>query len=346
MQTHDLSPWQHEHIFDRGNSAGERGTRLVMWITAATMVAEIVAGWLTNSMALLADGFHMSSHAVAIGLSAFAYAAARRHASDTRYAFGTWKLEVLGGFASAVFLLVVVALMVAGSVERLLSPQPIQYAEAMVVATLGLVVNVVCAFILNGAQHGHHDHGHHGHGHGNGLGHHAAHGHEDEHDHDHDHGHEHSAPRKDLNLQAAYVHVITDAATSVLAIVALAGGWWYGWSWLDPVMGIVGGVLVALWARRLIADTSKVLLDREMDDPVVGHIRQAVAQHGAASYSELTDLHVWRVGQQRYACALSLLTHDSTLRPDAVRGWLAALDEVAHATIEINLCTQAHPEPA
>jgi cation diffusion facilitator family transporter len=239
---------------------------------------------------------------------------------------------VLGGFASAIFLLVVVALMVAGSVERLFSPQPIQYAEAMAVAALGLVVNVVCAIILNGAQQGHHDH--HGHGHGH------------DHDHDHEQGHDHATPRKDLNLQAAYVHVITDAATSVLAIVALAGGWWYGWSWLDPVMGIVGGVLVAVWARRLIADTSKVLLDREMDDPVVGHIRQAVAQHGAASHSELTDLHVWRVGQERYACALSLLTHDSALRPEAVRGWLATLDEVAHATIEINLCTQAHPEPA
>jgi cation diffusion facilitator family transporter len=333
MPTHDLSPWQHEHVFDRGNSAGERGTRLVMWITAITMLVEILAGWLTNSMALLADGFHMSSHAVAIGLSAFAYAAARRHAADPRYAFGTWKLEVLGGFASAIFLLVIVAMMVVGSVERLLSPQPIQYTEAMAVATLGLLVNVVCAFILHGAQQGdgHHHHQHH------------HHHHDDDDDDDH-HGHDRALPRKDLNLQAAYVHVITDAATSVLALVALAGGWWYGWSWLDPLMGIVGGVLVALWARRLIADTSKVLLDREMDDPVVGHIRQALAQHGEASRSELTDLHVWRVGQQRYACALSLLTHDSGLRPDAVRGWLAELDAVAHATIEINLCTQAHAD--
>ena len=334
MQAHDLSPWQHEHVFDRGNSAGERGTRLVMWITAVTMLVEILAGWLTNSMALLADGFHMSSHAVAIGLSAFAYAAARQHAADPRYAFGTWKLEVLGGFASAIFLLVVVAMMVVGSVERLLSPQPIQYAEAMAVAVLGLLVNVVCAFILSGAQHGSHGHGH-GHGHGH-------HHHDD--DGDDDHGHDQTPPPKDLNLQAAYVHVITDAATSVLALVALAGGWWYGWSWMDPVMGIVGGVLVALWARRLIADTSKVLLDREMDDPVVGHIRLAVAQHGEASRSELTDLHVWRVGQQRYACALSLLTHDGSLRPDAVRGWLVELDVVAHATIEINLCTQPHPD--
>ncbi len=337
MQTHDLSPWQHEHVFHRGNHAGERGTRLVMWITAITMLVEILAGWLTNSMALLADGFHMSSHAVAIGLSAFAYAAARRHAADPRYAFGTWKLEVLGGFASAVFLLVVVALMVAGSVERLLSPQPIQYAEAMAVAALGLLVNLICAFILGGAQQGHHAHAHaHGHAHGDGR---HRHDHEDD-----DHGHARATPRKDLNLQAAYVHVITDAATSVLALVALAGGWWYGWSWLDPLMGIAGGLLVALWARRLIADTSKVLLDREMDDPVVGHIRQAIAGRGEASRSELTDLHVWRVGQQRYACALSLLTHDSSLRPDAVRGWLVELDAVAHATIEINLCTQAHAD--
>lgn len=341
MQTHDLSPWQHEHVFDRGNRAGERGTRLVVWITAVTMLVEILAGWLTNSMALLADGFHMSSHAVAIGLSAFAYAAARRHAADPRYAFGTWKVEVLGGFASALFLLVVVALMVVGSVERLLSPQPIQYAEAMAVAALGLVVNLVCAFILGDARQGHHAHGH-GHGHDHG-GHH--HDHHDHHDDDDGHGHVPATPRKDLNLHAAYVHVITDAATSVLALVALAGGWWYGWSWLDPLMGIVGGLLVALWARRLIADTSKVLLDREMDDPVVGHIRQAVAGRGKASRSELTDLHVWRVGQQRYACALSLLTHDSSLRPDAVRGWLVELDAVAHATIEINLCTQAHADP-
>lgn len=344
MQSHDLSPWQHEHVFDRGNSAGERGTRLVMWITAVTMLVEILAGWLTNSMALLADGFHMSSHAVAIGLSAFAYAAARRHAADPRYAFGTWKLEVLGGFASAVFLLVVVALMVAGSVERLLSPQPIQYAEAMAVAALGLLVNLVCAFILGGAQHGHHAHGHHAHAHGHGHTHGHDRHHHHHHDEDDDHGHVQAAPRKDLNLQAAYVHVITDAATSVLALVALAGGWWYGWSWLDPLMGIVGGGLVALWARRLIADTSKVLLDREMDDPVVGHIREAIAGRGEASRSELTDLHVWRVGQQRYACALSLLTHDSSLRPDAVRGWLVELDAVAHATIEINLCTQAHAD--
>ncbi|MEO6658923.1 MAG: cation diffusion facilitator family transporter, partial [Burkholderiaceae bacterium] len=195
MHTQDLNEWHHDHVFDKGNIAGETGTRLVMWITALMMVAEIAAGWAYNSMALLADGFHMSSHAVAIGLSAFAYAAARKHASDGRFAFGTWKIEVLGGFASAVFLLVVVALMVVGSVERLFSPAPIRYQEAMVIAALGLVVNIASAFIL-GATH------HHGHD-------------EEHHHHDHEHEHDH-----DLNLRSAYVHVLADAATSVLAIVA------------------------------------------------------------------------------------------------------------------------------
>ena len=164
MHTDNLSQWSHDHIFDRGSHAAERGTRLVMWITAATMVVEIVAGWWFNSMALLADGWHMSSHAVAIGVSAFAYAAARRHASDPRFAFGTWKIEVLGGFASAIFLLGVAAMMVFGSAERLLAPQTIHYREAMIVAALGLVVNVVCALIL-GHAHDHHDDHHHGHDH-------------------------------------------------------------------------------------------------------------------------------------------------------------------------------------
>jgi len=154
MHTQDLTRWTHAHAFDTGNQVGERGTRLVMWITAAMMLVEIVAGWYYNSMALMADGFHMSSHAVAIGLSAFAYAAARKHSRDGRYAFGTWKIEVLGGFASAIFLLVVVALMVVGSVERLVSPGPIRYEEAMVIAVLGLIVNFVCAAILGNAHHG------------------------------------------------------------------------------------------------------------------------------------------------------------------------------------------------
>ena len=236
MHTDNLSAWTHDHVFDEGSHAAERGTRAVMWITAAMMVVEIIAGWWFNSMALLADGWHMSSHAVAIGLSAFAYAAARRYARDSRFAFGTWKIEVLAGFASAIFLLGVVGMMVFASVERIFSPQPIHYQEAMIVAAIGLIVNIVCAMILGGA-HDHHDHGEHGDAH---------------HHHHHDHHH-------DLNLKSAYVHVIADAATSVLAIVALTGGWAFGWSWLDPVMGIVGAVLVAVWARNLLIETGKVL---------------------------------------------------------------------------------------
>lgn len=312
MHTHDLAAWRHDHVFDTGNSAGERGTRWVMWITAAMMVVEIAAGWFTNSMALLADGLHMSSHAVAIGLSAFAYGAARRHAQDPRFAFGTWKIEVLGGFASAVFLLMVAALMLYGSVERLIRPEPIHYSQAMLVAAIGLGVNLVSACILGAAQHSHHGHGH---------------------EHGHDHGH-----ARDLNLRSAYVHVIADAATSVAAIVALAGGWWLGWSWLDPVMGITGAVLVAMWAKSLLIDTGKVLLDREMDHPVVAEIREVVAAHGTGSETVIVDLHVWRVGKATYSCALSLVTHDATLTPAQVRDWLSVHAEIVHSTIEIQRC--------
>ena len=312
MQTRNLSAWTHDHVFDEGNPAAQKGTRLVMIITALMMVVEIVAGWWFNSMALLADGWHMSSHALAIGLSAMAYAAARRYATDPRFAFGTWKIEVLGGFASAIFLLGVVAMMVVGSVERILSPQPIHYREAIVVAVVGLAVNIVCALILGQAHH---------HDHGQGA--------------DRHHGH---AQHHDLNLKSAYVHVLADAATSVLAIVALAGGWIYGWSWLDPLMGIVGALLVAVWAKGLIVDTGKVLLDREMDHPVVDEIRAAVETGADAGDARITDLHVWRVGKNAYSCALTLVTHDRALTPTDVRRQLSVHEEIVHSTIEIHWC--------
>ena len=342
MHTDDLAEWRHDHVFDAGNSAGERSTRLVMWITAAMMVVEIAAGWFYNSMALLADGFHMSSHAVAIGLSAFAYAAARRHAGDARFAFGTWKIEVLGGFASAIFLLVVVALMLVGSVERLFKPEPIHYQEALIIAALGLLVNLVSGLILGAAHsHGPGDAGGHGHAsndhadaHDHAAHDHASHGHAA---HDHaSHAHGHGAAHHDLNLRSAYVHVMADAATSVLAILALAGGWRFGWSWLDPATGIVGAVVVALWARRLIADTAKILLDREMDHPVVAEIREVI--EAAPGETLIADLHVWRVGKQAYACALSAVTHDAGLTPNRVRELLSVHDEIVHATIEIHVC--------
>jgi cation diffusion facilitator family transporter len=296
-----------------------------MWLTAAMMMLEIAAGWRYNSMALLADGFHMSSHAVAIGLSAFAYAAARRYAADRRFAFETWKIETLAGFASAIFLLVVVVLMVTGSIERLLSPAPIHYQQAIRIAALGLMVNIASALILGTAHH--HDEGVH-----------------QRHVHDAHHGHERpqQGHHHDLNLRSAYVHVMADAATSVLAILALLGGWLYGWAWLDPVTGIAGAVVVALWARRLMADTGKVLLDREMDHPVVDEIRQAIAEDGHVGETRIADLHVWRVGKASYSCAISLVTHDRALIPGTVRGWLSRHEEIVHATIEIHQCPDAH----
>ncbi|CAK0774340.1 Cation transporter [Gammaproteobacteria bacterium] len=313
MHTDNLTSWIHDHVFDEGSHAAERGTRTVMWITALMMVVEIITGWWYNSMALLADGWHMSSHAVAIGLSAFAYAAARRYARDPRFAFGTWKIEVLGGFASAIFLLGVALLMIVGSIERIFSPQPIHYQEAIIIAIVGLVVNIICAIILGNA-HEHHDHTHHDHGH-------------------HDHGRHY---QNDLNLKSAYVHVIADAATSVLAIIALSGGWMYGWSWLDPVMGIVGAILVAIWAKNLIMETGKVLLDREMDHPVVNEIREVFETGTDNGEIRITDLHVWRVGKTAYSCAMSLVTHDPSLSPRDIRQRLAIHEEVRHLTIEIH----------
>jgi cation diffusion facilitator family transporter len=308
MHTNDLSPWTHQHVFDEGNRAGERGTRAVVLITSVMMLTEVVGGVWFNSMALLADGLHMASHAIAIGLSAFAYAAARRYARDARFAFGSWKIEVLAGFASAIILLGIAALMAVGAVERIIEPKDIQYAEALVIGVLGLVVNIACAAILGRAHH-------HEQNHGPGA----------RHEHHHD-----------LNLKSAYTHVFADAATSVLAIVALAGGWIYGWAWLDPAMALVGAVLVAMWARNLIVETGTVLLDREMDHPVVDEIRGAIE---TGSDTRLADLHVWRVGKRSYACALSVVTHDAGLAAATLRDRLRPHEEIAHSTIEVHRCS-------
>ena len=247
----------------------ERGTRFVAWLTAITMVLEIAAGTLFNSMALSADGWHMGTHALALGVSAFAYAYARQHADDPRFTFGTFKVEVLGGYTSALFLLGVALFMVVESVARLRSPVPISFDHAILVAIVGLVVNVICALIL------HHSHDHHDH----------------HHDHAHDH-HEHH----DLNLRAAYLHVLADAATSVLAILALLGGKWLDWSWLDPVMGIAGALLVAVWAKGLIRDSSRILLDAEMNEASAKAVRQVL------SGVRVNKLQVWRTGRQSFAC--------------------------------------------
>ena len=314
MRKDDLSDWAHDHAFDSNSEAAERSIRSVMWITVVMMFVEILAGWAFNSMSLLADGWHMSSHALAIGLSAMAYATARTYANDPRFAFGTWKIEILAGFSSALFLLGVALTMVIGSLERLISPQAIQFEEAIIVGVLGLAVNLVCAYILGQAHHQHeHTHGH-------------------AHDHAH-HPHDHHPQHHDLNLKSAYFHVVADAFTSVLAIVALVGGWLYGWAWLDPMMGIVGAVMVALWAKSLIMETAKVLLDREMDHPVVDEIKQAVEADGQ---TRVTDLHVWRVGKKVYSCALTAVTLDAQLTPNTLRKRLAIHEEIIHSTIELH----------
>lgn len=317
----------HQHQFDEGNPAAERSTRWVLLITLVMMVAEIVAGIAFNSMALLADGWHMSSHAVAIGMAALAYAMARRHASDLRYAWGTWKIEVLGGFASALLLFGVALLMVWESALRIASPQPIHYGQAMWVAAIGLVVNLVCAALLHGA----HDHEH-GHSHGH------AHDHEDHAHHDHghhDHQHDDAPAHHDVNLRSAYIHVLADALTSVAAIAALAGGSVFGWQWLDPVVGLIGGLIVASWAIGLMRNTSVVLLDREMQGGVLDKLRARIE---AETDVEISDLHLWRVGRARYACVLSVTTHRADLAPSMLRARVADMPEVYHLSVEINRC--------
>lgn len=302
------APLKHSHRFDEGNPLAEKSTLRVAVLTAVMMVIEIFGGWYYNSMALLADGWHMSSHTVALGLSVFAYVYARKYAHDPRFSFGTWKIEVLGGYTSAIFLVMVAGLMVYQSVERLISPSQIHYDQAIAIAIVGLLVNLASAWLLKDGHH--HDHGHH--------------------DHDHsDDGHGHH----DLNLRSAYMHVLADAATSVLAIIALFGGKIWGASWLDPVMGLVGAVLVSAWAYGLLRDTSRVLLDAEMNAPVVDEIREVIA--ASPIKVQLNDLHVWRVGKGKFACILSLAT-DNKVSPEYFKQQLSIHDELVHISIEIN----------
>ena len=241
-------------------------------------------------------------HSVALGLSAFAYSFARRHAAHRSYAFGTWKIEVLGGYTSAILLLGIALLMAYQSVERLVSPQAIHYDEAILIAVVGLAVNLICAWWLRGHHHGH--------------------------DHDHQHAH-----HQDLNVRSAYMHVLADAATSVFAIVALIGGKLWGFGWLDPVMGIAGAILVAAWAQGLLRDSGRVLLDAEMDAPVVQEVRDVIERGKVPA--RITDLHVWRVGRAKYACVVSLTT-SAPVDGDYFRRELCVHDELAHVTVEVD----------
>ena len=263
-------------------------------------------------MALLADGWHMSSHMLALGLAYMAYRAARHYARDARFSFGTWKIEILAGYSSAILLIVVAIFMAFHSAERLMFPVPIHYDEAIPIAVLGLIVNLVCAWLL-------HDHHHH---------HHHQHEHEHGQDHGAHHGHHH-----DLNQKAAFLHVVADAVTSVLAIIALIAGKYMGWSFLDALLGIAGAVLVARWAVGLIQETGKTLLDAEMDHPVVEEIREVIEDLPVAV--KITDLHVWKVAKGKFSCILALETAEE-LTADQVRHALTVHDEIVHVSVEIN----------
>jgi cation diffusion facilitator family transporter len=308
-----IDNFKHTHRFDEGNPLAEKSTLRVAILTAVMMLIEITGGWHYNSMALLADGWHMSSHTVALGLSVFAYFYARKYAHDPRFSFGTWKIEVLGGYTSAIFLVMVAGFMVYQSIERLIAPSTIHYDQAIAIAMVGLLVNLVSAWMLKDGHH--HDHLN------------LHHDHERSHDHYVHHGHH------DLNLRSAYLHVLADAATSVLAIIALFGGKLWGASWLDPLMGLVGATLVSVWAYGLLRDTGRVLLDAEMNAPVVAEIRGVI--DASPVRANLCDLHVWRVGKGKYACILSLATHNQ-VSPEYFKQQLSIHEELVHISIEIN----------
>jgi cation diffusion facilitator family transporter len=311
-------PWKHDHTFGQDEKKpGEVRTLIVVLLTAATMVLEIVAGVVYGSMALLADGLHMGSHATALAIAMFAYVYARKFARDERFAFGTGKVNSLAGYTGAILLAMFALLMAWESLARLVEPVPIAFNQALLVAVLGLLVNGLSVWILGvESENGHHHH----HSEDNDKGHH--------HDHDHDH-----------NLRSAYLHVLADALTSLLAIFALLAGKYLGWSWLDPVMGIVGAALVARWSLGLLRTTSRVLLDRQGPENLRESIRQSIEDMG----DEVTDLHLWAIAPNRYSLVLSIVA-DQLRSPADYREVLPSDARLSHATVEVWAKREVHPE--
>jgi cation diffusion facilitator family transporter len=335
MHVESIGPWKHRHDYAGEARQGETRTRWVVGITLAMMVGEIVAGTVYGSMALLADGWHMGTHAAALSVAVFAYVFARKHAGDPRYTFGTGKVGALGGFASAVGLAVVALLVLGESTMRLASPVAIRFDDAIAVAVLGLAVNLFCAFLLRDDPDHHHEH--HAHG-GSEQEHDDGHGHGHAHDHDHHQGdHAHAPARaehRDHNLRAAYLHVLADALTSVLAIAALLAGRSLGWTWMDAIMGIVGALVIARWSWALLRDTSAVLLDGEVDARRREEISAAIERHDD---NRVADLHVWRIGPRQFAVIVCVVTR-SPRDPGHYRAMLAAFPDLAHVTVEVNGC--------
>jgi cation diffusion facilitator family transporter len=301
MHSHSVDRWTHDHVFlGHQHARNERRTWVVVALTTVMMVAEIAAGSLFGSMALLADGWHMATHAAALGIAAIAYLFARQHARNSRFAFGTGKFGDLAAFSSAI-ILAMIALQVAGeSAVRLAHPVPIAYGEAILVAFLGLGVNLVSAWLLRA---------------------------------DHSHGHGHGHPHHDSNLRAAYVHVLADAATSVLAIAALVTAMVANWTWADPLVGIFGSIVIASWAYGLIRDSGAVLLDVSADKNIESVIRDRLETRG----DRVTDLHVWQVGPGHRAAVISIVS-DHPLPPATYKRRLGGLQGLCHVTVEVEAC--------
>ena len=304
MHKHDLSPWRHEHVFGQDQrQAGERRTLMVVLLTAVMMVVEITAGLIYGSMALLADGLHMASHATALGIAVFAYVIARRLAADQRFSLGVGKINSLAGFASAVLLFGFAVVMATESVDRLISPVGISFDQALVVAVVGLGVNGFSAWLLASTPHDHGD------------------------DKSHDHGHHH-----DHNLRGAYLHVLADALTSILAIVALLAGKFWGANWLDPAMGIVGAVLVANWSIGLIRQSSRVLLDWQADKDNITALKAAIEQ---GTMDRVTDLHLWSIGHGIFSAQMTVVS-DEPKPPSHYKSLIPANLKVVHVSVEVH----------
>ncbi|MGI9359977.1 MAG: CDF family Co(II)/Ni(II) efflux transporter DmeF [Parasphingorhabdus sp.] len=303
---------EHDHIFlGQNHERNERRTWFVIALTSVMMVVEIAAGTIYGSMALVADGWHMSTHAAAMLIAAIAYLYARRNAKNPRFTFGTGKVGDLAAFASAIVLALVALLIGWESVVRLAKPIPISFPQAILVAVSGLIVNLVSAWLLRENHDHHHGHSHH-------------------HDHSYDQHHEHHG--RDQNLRAAYLHVLADALTSVLAIIALIAGSMYGWIWLDPLMGIVGALVIARWSWGLMRDTGATMLDyRQAGDPVAAKIRSLVEEAG----DKITDLHVWQLGPGHHAAIVAVSTK-SEKSPEVYRERLAKTAGLSHITVEVN----------
>ncbi|MBR0695910.1 CDF family Co(II)/Ni(II) efflux transporter DmeF [Bradyrhizobium lablabi] len=309
MHTHSIDQWTHEHVFlGTEHAHNERRTWIVVGLTALMMVGEIVGGWLSGSMALLADGWHMATHAAALGIAGLAYLFARRQASNARFSFGTGKFGDLAAFASAIILAMIAIQVAWESFDRLMHPVSIAYSEAIAVAALGLAVNLTSAWLLRDD----HDHHHHHHG------------------HDHNHKLHH---HRDNNLRAAYVHVLADAATSILAIGALLVAMYAHWVWADPLVGIIGSLVIASWAYGLVRAAGSVLLDVSADEDLEATVRERIETEG----DRVTDLHLWQVGPGHRAAVISVVS-DHPLPPTMYKRRLGGLRGLSHITVEVEAC--------